>query len=47
MAGSQMWDIAPSGPWFVMVEGHEVFDEFITVLDWFDDVEKRVGQESK
>jgi Tol biopolymer transport system component len=47
MAGSRMWDVAPSGQWFVMVEGHEVFDEFITVLDWFDEVEKRVGQGSK
>jgi hypothetical protein len=35
MAGSRMWDVAPNGQWFVMVEGHEVFDEFIMVLDWF------------
>ena len=47
MAGSRMWDVAPNGQWFVMVEGHEVFDEFIMVLDWFNEVERRVEQASK
>ncbi|HEY6926166.1 MAG TPA: hypothetical protein VI653_21970, partial [Steroidobacteraceae bacterium] len=44
MAGSRMWDIAPSGQWFVMVEGHEGYDEFVTVLDWFDEVTAKVGE---
>jgi serine/threonine-protein kinase len=47
MAGSRMWDVAPSGQWFVMVEGHEVFDEFTMVLGWFNEVERRVEQASR
>jgi serine/threonine protein kinase/Tol biopolymer transport system component len=44
MAGSRMWDIAPNGQWFVMVEGHEVYDEFVTVLNWFDEVKAKVRE---
>jgi hypothetical protein len=39
-----MWDVAPSGQDFVMVEGQEVHDEFITVLNWFSEVTRRVGR---
>ncbi|HEX9755394.1 MAG TPA: protein kinase [Gemmatimonadales bacterium] len=47
LAGTRMWDVSPDGQWFVMVEGHEVYDEFVTVLDWFDEIEKRVGRAGK
>lgn len=44
MAGSRMWDVRPSGREFIMVEGQEVHDEFITVFNWLADISRRLGR---
>jgi Tol biopolymer transport system component len=44
LPGFRMWDVAPSGQAFIMVEGQEFHESFITVRNWLSEVSSRVGR---